>query len=65
LLQGRNKRSRYLRARESWLKYRPCFSYRLLAAKNGAAARMAKVERATALALVDLGQRKFLVPLPK
>jgi len=26
---------------------------------------MAKVERATALALVDLGQRKFLVPLPK
>jgi len=26
---------------------------------------MAKVERATALALIDLGQRKFLVPLPK
>ena len=27
------------------------FSYQLLAAKNGAAARMAKIERATALAL--------------
>jgi len=33
--------------------------------ENGAAARLAKVERATALALIDLGQRNMMVPLPK
>lgn len=32
--------------------------------KNGAAARLAKIERATAHATVDLGQRQKLVPLP-
>jgi hypothetical protein len=35
------------------------------AAKIGAAARMAEIERATALAVVDLGQRFLLVPLPE
>jgi hypothetical protein len=36
-----------------------------LAAKSGAAARLAKTERATALATDDLGQRVKLVPLPE
>lgn len=34
------------------------------AAKNGAAARMTKIERASAHATTDLGQREKLVPLP-
>lgn len=35
------------------------------AAKSGAAARLAKIERASAHATCDLGQREKLVPLPE
>ncbi len=44
---------------------RPHTIPRPVAAKSGAAARLAKIERATALALFDLGQRDLLVPLPE
>ena len=44
----------------------PAFFYPLtVCSKIGAAARMAEIERATALAVGDLGQRLLLVPLPE
>lgn len=33
--------------------------------KSGAAARLTKIERATAQATIDFGQREILVPLPE